>query len=111
ELTRRVDAQQGTIAFLTTRLNQLEQERVLLLRQLTGLELPPPPQMAVTPRVSVNHDDPRSILEQVATSGIFDDDPAHAPAGWHVEGEGHPGLLAPRAAADNGPVPTVGSRR
>lgn|SRR5262249_8742542 len=91
ELTRRVDAQQATIVFLTTRINQLEAERALLLRHVTGLEMPTP-QLTVKPSADV--DDARATLETLSQSGIFDDDPRHAP-GWNADGSVHYGRRPP----------------
>jgi hypothetical protein len=94
ELTRRVDAQQTTIAFLTARINQLESERVLLLRQLTSIELPLPKfQVTPTAAAAVPANDPRETLEAISALGIFEDDPAHAPAGWHQDGSVNYGRL------------------
>jgi len=88
ELTRRVDAQQTTITFLCARLNHLELERALLFKQLTNIDLPVP-RLDVT--AAADHaqrhvDDPAATLEAISTLGIFDDNPAHAPAGWHADG-------------------------
>src|SRR5262245_6818708 len=84
ELTRRVDAQQTTIAFLSARVNQLESERALLLKQLTSLDFPTPI-LQITPTVTPAPD-PNAMLEAIAGLGIFEDDPRHAPAGWHDDG-------------------------
>jgi len=104
ELTRRVDAQQATITFLTTRINQLETERTLLLRHITGVEFPMP-RLTVTSRAQPpDVDDPRATLDALSQSGIFDDDPRHA-AGWNADGSVHYGRRPPiddreRAAAE-----------
>jgi hypothetical protein len=98
ELTRRVDAQQTTITFLCARVNQLETERVLLLRQLTNIDMPVP-QLHVTPTVgatATNAAGPLATtdaLEAIAGLGIFDDNPAHAPAGWYADGTVNYGRL------------------
>ena len=65
------------LEFLCSRVNQLETERVILLRTLTNLELPAPT-MRTRP-VPVPADDATDL-------GIFEDDPRHAPAGWHEDG-------------------------
>jgi hypothetical protein len=88
ELTRRVDAQQATITFLTARVNQLETERVLLLRQLLNIDLPVPV-LHVTPTAlppQATAGSAAEMLAAISSSGIFDDDPSHAPAGWHEDG-------------------------
>src|SRR5262245_44937368 len=88
ELTRRVDAQQTTISFLCARINQLETERVLLLRQLTNIDIPTP-RFQITPTAQPNAGGPLTgtdALEAIAALGIFEDDPRHAPAGWHPDG-------------------------
>jgi hypothetical protein len=97
ELTRRVDTQQTMIAFLSARINQLETERALLLRQLTSIDFPTPV-LQVTPNATQTSD-PREALEAIAGLGIFEDDPRHAPAGWHDDGRVNYGGL---------PVPTPG---
>jgi len=96
ELTRRVDAQQTTIAFLSARVNQLETERVLLLRQLTNIDLPipvlqitPSATNAAVPQPTASTD----MLEAISSLGIFDDDPRHAPAGWNPDGTVNYGRL------------------
>lgn len=88
ELTRRVDAQQATIAFLCARVNQLERERALLVRQITNIDVPVPT-LTVAPTATpaaAAADNPAAVLEAVSALGIFDDDPRHAPAGWHGDG-------------------------
>src|SRR5262245_39996718 len=89
ELTRRVDAQQTTITFLCARINQLETERVLLVRQLTNIDLPVP-KLQITPTAHQAHAGGpltgTDALEAIAALGIFEDDPRHAPAGWHTDG-------------------------
>lgn len=100
ELTRRVDAQQTTLAFLCARINQLETERVLLLRQLTNIDFPVP-RLDVTPTAAAPVppvDDPTTALAAISALGIFDDDPRHAPAGWHADGTVNYGGL---------PIPTA----
>jgi|SRR5215510_2918008 len=96
ELTRRVDAQQTTIAFLSARVNQLESERSVLLRQLTSLDFPTPV-LHVTPN-ALQHDDPSAALEAITALGIFEDDPRHAPAGHHPDGTVNYGRLPEPAA-------------
>ena len=89
ELTRRVDAQQTTISFLCARINQLETERVLLLRQLTNIDLPTPTLHITPTAMPANAGGPMTgteALEAIAALGIFEDDPRHAPAGWHNDG-------------------------
>ena len=88
ELTRRVESQQTIITFLCQRVNQLEAERALLFRQLTNIDLPVPRlDITATAAHAARHsDDPHAVLDSVAALGIFDDDPAHAPAGWHPDG-------------------------
>jgi len=95
ELTRRVDAQQTTISFLCARINQLETERVLLLRQLTNIDLPTPT-LHITPTAATNAGGPLTgseALEAIAALGIFEDDPRHAPAGWYPDGTVNYGRL------------------
>jgi hypothetical protein len=95
ELTRRVDAQQTTITFLCARVNQLETERVLLLRQLTNIDMPVP-QLHVTPTAApatTTAADPGAALAAISALGVFDDDPAHAPAGWFPDGTVNYGRL------------------
>lgn len=88
ELTRRVDAQQTTITFLCARVNQLETERVLLLRQLTNIDLPVPV-LAVTPSAlsaQTTAGSAAETLDALSNLGIFEDDERHAPNGWHADG-------------------------
>jgi hypothetical protein len=94
ELTRRVDAQQTTITFLSARINQLETERALLFRQLTNIDVPLP-QLHVTPTAGgpASASDPTDMLEAISALGIFEDDPRHAPAGWHHDGRVNYGHL------------------
>jgi len=98
ELTRRVDAQQTSIAFLCARINQLETERVLLLRQLTNIDIPVP-SFQVTPTAGQNATNvlgqhaTSDMLEAISSLGIFEDNPAHAPAGWNPDGTVNYGRL------------------
>lgn len=98
ELTRRADVQQTTITFLCARINQLETERVLLLRQITNIDLPVP----VFRVTSVSEPAPTATattdpLEAISALGIFEDDHAHAPAGWNADGTVNYGHLAGHA--------------
>jgi len=91
ELTRRVETQQTTIAFLCARVNQLETERALLLKQILNIDIPVPTLQvtpAATPASSAS-----DLLEQISAMGIFEDNPAHAPAGWHPDGTVNYGRL------------------
>jgi len=95
ELTRRVESQQTTIAFLCQRVNQLETERALLFRQLTNINLPVPT-LTVTPTAQATQapaNAASATLDAVASLGIFDDDARHAPAGWHEDGSVNYGTL------------------
>src|SRR5262245_44414151 len=104
ELSRRVEAQQTTIAFLCARINQIETERALLLRQLTNIDVPIP-QLQVTPTATpVATNSAADVLGAISALGIFEDDPAHAPAGWHPDGRVNYGRLPDLAAS-----PGVGS--
>lgn len=94
ELSRRVDSQQTTIAFLCARVNQLETERALLLRQLTNIDLPVPTLTAAQSLRPDAQTADAATLEQLAALGIFEDSPAHAPAGWHADGSVNYGRLA-----------------
>lgn len=96
ELTRRADVQQTTITFLCARINQLETERVLLLRQITNIDLPIP----VFHVTSVSEPAPTATtdpLEAISALGIFEDNPAHAPAGWNTDGTVNYGHIAGHA--------------
>ena len=78
-LARQAAVHESFVEFLCARVNQLETERVLLLRQLTTIEIPAPvihfrPAVTAPPAA-----DPTTI-------SIFDDDPSHAPKGWHPDG-------------------------
>jgi hypothetical protein len=95
ELTRRVEAQQATITFLCARVNQIETERALLFRQLTNIEVPVP-QLQVTPTAAPEN--AGDVLEAISALGIFEDDPRHAPAGWHPDGRVNYGRLPDPAA-------------
>jgi hypothetical protein len=102
ELTRRVDAQQTTITFLCARIHQLETERALFVRQLTNIDLPIPT-FHVTPSVTTGTNAAAATattdaLEAIAGLGIFEDNPAHAPAGWHADGTVNYGRLPIPAA-------------
>jgi len=103
ELTRRVDAQQTTITFLCARINQLEAERVLLLRQLTNIDIPVPT-LRVTPTASSGDGvaSAQATLEAVTALGIFEDNPAHAPAGWHPDGTVNYGRMSDPLGPQNG---------
>lgn len=80
-LASQVAVQKSFIEFLCSRVNQLEAERVLLLRHLTSIDLPAPTLRPTQPEApSV---DPLSALSSMS---IFDDDPRHAPRGWHADG-------------------------
>lgn len=85
ELTQRCTAQQTMIEFLISRVNQLEKERAVLFTHITNVEIPVPSfsvaRAADTPSIP---EDPVEAL--AAMSSIFEDDPAHAPAGWHQDG-------------------------
>lgn len=85
ELSRRCDVQQTMIEFLISRVNQLEKERALTFRQLTSIEIPVPTFTA--PRAEPDEgllNDPIKALS--AMGSIFEDDPRHAPAGFHKDG-------------------------
>lgn len=79
-LSRQVAVQDTMIEFLCSRVNQLEAERALMLRHLTNVDIPVP---SLRPRPV-----PADALDMTAALGssIFEDDPAHAPAGWHADG-------------------------
>jgi hypothetical protein len=78
------------IDFLCSRVNQLETERVLLLRQLTNLDLPAPTIRPLEPTPAAAPGG-----EGFPDLSIFDDDPRHAPAGWHPDGSVNYGTPAP----------------
>ena len=77
-LSRQTAVQESFVEFLCSRVNQLETERVLLLRQLTTLEIPAP---TMTYRTAT----PQPAADPTAVS-IFDDHPSHAPKGWNNDG-------------------------
>jgi hypothetical protein len=90
-LSQQTAVQKGLIEFLCSRVNQLETERVLLLRQFVQLDLPAPmirPTMPAPPEAS-----------EYPPVSIFDDDPRHAPAGWRADGS---------VNYDGAPAPTGG---
>jgi hypothetical protein len=80
-LSQTTAVQKGFIEFLCSRVNQLETERVLLLRQFVQLDLPAP---------MIRPSEPAAAAapggDGFADVSIFDDDPRHAPAGWHPDG-------------------------
>jgi len=82
ELTRRCDVQQTMIEFLITRVNQVEKERAMMFRQLTNIEIPIP--SFTSERTAPIPSDPLEALSAMAS--IFEDDPRHAPAGFHKDG-------------------------
>lgn len=79
-LSQQTAVQKGFIDFLCSRVNQLEVERVLLLRPLTNIDLPAP---TIRPTTPAAPPDPAASLSDLS---IFDDDPRHAPAGWNHDG-------------------------
>lgn len=79
-LSQATAVQKGFIEFLCSRVNQLETERVLLLRQFVQLDLPAPMIRPSEPAAAAPGGD------GFADVSIFDDDPRHAPAGWHPDG-------------------------
>jgi hypothetical protein len=87
-LSKQVAVQESFVEFLCSRVNQLETERVLLLRHLTSIEIPAP---AVRLRPAGSDNIPDAV-----PPSIFDDDPRNAPAGWHPDGSVNYG--APAAA-------------
>jgi hypothetical protein len=78
-LSRTTAVQESFVEFLCSRVNQLETERVLLLRQVANVDLPAP-SMRLRPAGPSGND-----AAEMAAS-IFEDDPSHAPAGWHPDG-------------------------
>jgi hypothetical protein len=79
-LTRQAAVHESFVEFLCARVNQLETERVLLLRQLTTIEIPAPViNLRPMARMPPPADDPTAV-------SIFDDDASHAPKGWHPDG-------------------------
>jgi len=88
-LSQQAAIQKSFLDFLCSRVNQLETERVLLLRQLTNLDLPTPTIRPIdTPPAAAPGDG-------FADLSIFDDDARHAPAGWHPDGTVNYGTPAP----------------
>lgn len=77
-LSRQTAVQESFVEFLCSRVNQLETERVLLLRQLTTIDVPVPTMMYRAPAA-------QTAVDPTAVS-IFDDDASHAPRGWHPDG-------------------------
>jgi hypothetical protein len=80
-LSQQTAVQKGFLDFLCSRVNQLEIERVLLLRQITNLDLPAPMLRPTSPAAA-----PPDAAAGLTDLSIFDDDPRHAPAGWHDDG-------------------------
>jgi len=78
-LTRQAAVHESFVEFLCARVNQLETERVLLLRQLTSIEIPAP---VVNLRPMAT---PQPAADLTSVS-LFDDHPSHAPKGWHTDG-------------------------
>jgi hypothetical protein len=81
-LSRQAAVQESFVEFLCARVNQLETERVVLLRHLTTIELPTP---AVRLRPA-GSGEPGDDAAAMAGVSMFDDDPSHAPKGWHADG-------------------------
>jgi hypothetical protein len=79
-LSQQTAVQKSFVEFLCSRVNQLETERVILLRSFTNLELPAPTIRPTEPVAAAPAGDGFPDLS------IFDDDPRHAPAGWHPDG-------------------------
>ncbi len=78
-LTRQAAVHESFVEFLCARVNQLETERVLLLRQLTTIEIP-------APVVNLRPMGPLTPPPADTNVSIFDDHPSHAPKGWHNDG-------------------------
>ncbi len=78
-LSQQAAVQKSFLDFLCSRVNQLETERVLLLRQLTNLDLPTPTIRPIEPAAP-------PMADGFADLAIFEDDPRHAPAGWNHDG-------------------------
>jgi hypothetical protein len=78
-LARQSVVQESFVEFLCARVNQLETERVLLLRQLTTIEIP-------APTIAYRSAAPQPPADDPTAVSIFDDDPSHAPKGWHPDG-------------------------
>jgi hypothetical protein len=76
-LTQQTAIQKSFIDFLISRVNQLEVERTLLLRPLINIDLPTPVLRQTTTAPPA---------DAVPDLSIFEDDPRHAPAGWHPDG-------------------------
>jgi hypothetical protein len=81
-LSQTAAVQKQFVDFLCSRVNQLETERVMLLRQFTSIDLPAPSLRSTTAAAPPDVD-PSAAL---ASLSIFDDDERHAPAGWHRDG-------------------------
>jgi hypothetical protein len=90
-LSQQAAVQKQFVDFLCSRVNQLEIERVMLLRQLTNIDLPAP-SLRPTTAAAPPPVDPAAILSDLS---IFDDDPRHAPAGWHHDGSVNYGAPEP----------------
>jgi hypothetical protein len=76
-LMQQAAVQKAMVEFLCGRVNQLEGERVILLRHLSNIDLPTP---------SVRAYQPEAPVDPLAAVGIFEDSPRHAPKGWHADG-------------------------
>jgi hypothetical protein len=91
-LSHQAVVQKSMVEFLCARVNQLETERVIMLRHLTSLELP-------TPTLRAEHPEAGGAAAAVAGLGIFADDPRHAPKGWNLDGtvnyDDAPDVVAP----------------
>jgi hypothetical protein len=89
-LSQHTAVQKSFVDFLCTRVNQLETERVILLRSMTNLEIPAPTIRPTEPA-------PAAVAgaDAFADLAIFDDDPRHAPAGWHPDGSVNYGAPTP----------------
>lgn len=79
-LSQQTAVQKSMIDFLCSRVNQLETERVILMRHLGNIDLPTPTLRQEHPDPPI---DPRAAL---ASLSIFEDDERHAPRGWHPDG-------------------------
>lgn len=80
-LSQQAAVQKSFIDFLCSRVNQLEVERVLLLRPLINIDLPAPVLRPTTPAAP-----PGDAAAAFASVSIFEDDPRHAPKGWNLDG-------------------------
>jgi DNA-directed RNA polymerase subunit N (RpoN/RPB10) len=91
-LSHQTLVQKSMVEFLCARVNQLEAERVIMLRHLTSIDLP-------APTLHAEHPEPGGAAAALAGLGIFADDPRHAPKGWHADGsvnyDGAPDAVVP----------------